>query len=137
MWFTVCFLVFIFYSGVGLHQVCAGFCFLVVPYVFLAILAFVFVFLWGCLVDVVFIHVLGFLFIYVFYLLNSHIQWVLLYKGVLFSYYCHFFQANRRTNSEVKNSPWWDVHLSALYSVYQWSDQRRRIGLRYGYYVLY
>lgn len=65
---------FIFYSGFGLHGVCAAFCFfVVVPYVFLAILAFIFVFLWGCLVDAVFIHVLGFLFIHVFYLLNSHL----------------------------------------------------------------
>ena len=38
---------FIFYSGFGLHGVCAAFCFfVVVPYVFLAILAFIFVFLW-------------------------------------------------------------------------------------------
>ena len=49
-------------SFVGLF----GFCFVVVPYVFLAILAFAFVFLWGCLVHVVFIHVLGFLYIQVF-----------------------------------------------------------------------
>ena len=41
---------FIFYSGFGLHGVCAAFCFfVVVPYVFIAILAFIFVFLWGCL----------------------------------------------------------------------------------------
>ena len=42
---TICFPVFIFYSGVGLHEVCVGFCFLVVCYVFLAVFAFVFVFL--------------------------------------------------------------------------------------------
>ena len=36
---------------------CGCFCFVVVPYAFLAIVAFVF--LWGCLVHVVFIHVLG------------------------------------------------------------------------------
>ena len=68
---------------------CGCFCFVVVPYAFLAIVAFVF--LWGCLVHVVFIHVLGCLFVHVFYLLNGHIKWVLLCKRILFSYYYHFF----------------------------------------------
>ena len=40
---------------------CGCFCFVVVPYAFLEILAFVF--LWGCLAHVGFIHVLGCLFI--------------------------------------------------------------------------